>query len=607
MLALPRIQPRASEDDSSNVLLSTDRPRFQDLLTHLFQHRGVSVGEEAVGQLTALHAIDTFTDLSCAVETIGTAVMAGKHVCIVGDYDADGATSTALVVRALKQMRAKQVSYLIPSRFADGYGLSVSLVDAAVTQGAELIITVDNGITSIAAVDHANQLGVPVVVTDHHQAGATLPNAAAVVNPNRPDCDFPSKHLAGVGVAFYVMAALRSYLLNKGWFDIEPPKSSRWLDLVALGTVADVVSFDQNNRILVEYGLRLIRREQCAPIIAELLKRAGRAPQLTASTDLGFIVAPRLNAAGRLEDMRLSVEALLAEDQDEVKAFADQLETINQQRKEIELSMREEASILAQHRCEQVGSVPDAFCFYKPTWHQGVIGLVASRLRESFNRPVAVFAQGEKGVLKGSIRSMPGVPIRDVLAGIDEIEPGLLKQYGGHAMAGGLAIAEQDFAAFIDLFEKQVRIHTEETQADATIDTDGPLPTHLINLGTAKQLRLAAPWGKDFPEPVFDGVFRVVAIKILKSLHLRLELETDSGQRYPAIGFGMAAFAPAPNTQIRIAYSLEVNSFRGRESLQLMIYSLERLHNDLSDAEIVPLTDQTEVGKNTKELSDVDA
>ncbi len=519
-----------------------------------------------------------------AVALLCEALSQQQRVMIVGDFDADGATSTALTMRCLKDLGFQQLRFLVPNRFEFGYGLTPEIVEVAAAERPDLIITVDNGIASVEGVARAQQLGIKVLITDHHLPGATLPDADALINPNQPGCGFLSKNAAGVGVAFYLMLALRAKLKADGHFaEGAVPNLAVYLDLVALGTVADVVPLDYNNRILVAQGLRRIQAGQTCPGIAALMKVAARAPESVTAMDLGFMVGPRLNAAGRLDDMSLGIRCLLTDDPGEALALAQELDGLNRERRAIEASMQKEADDLLQQMLDKLqGALPMALCLYEPSWHQGVIGILASRVKERFHRPTIVFAEDGNGLLKGSGRSVAGVHLRDVLDRVATQNPGLLEKFGGHAMAAGLCLALDKLEAFQAAFEAAVIETLDDGGLEAVIETDGALEAEDFSVELALGIANSGPWGQAFPEPVFDGVFRVVSQKLVGQKHLKMLLTPEKGQAgelIDAIAFNIDTnLWPAPECQsVRAVYKLAVNDFRGRRSCQLMIDYLEVL------------------------------
>lgn len=547
------------------------------LLSRLYRARGVCSTSGCSLPLAELLPFAPLMDIQLAADLLAYCIRAGGSVLVVGDYDADGATGSALAVRGLRAMGADNVSYLVPSRFAFGYGLSPAVVDAAVPLRPDLIVTVDNGISSLAGVRRANELGIPVIVTDHHLAGDELPDAAAIVNPNRPGDGFPSKCIAGVGVVFYLLAALRARLRELDWFGRgrPAPNLAEFLDLVALGTVADVVTLDQNNRILVEQGLRRIRAGRCSPGVSALLKVAGRNPGETTARDLGFAAGPRLNAAGRLTEMSLGVECLLADDPDRALAMARELDALNRRRRKIEGEMKDEAEAALEDLAFESQGLPPALCLFEEGWHQGVIGIVAARIRERYHRPVIAFAQADDGILRGSARSIEGLHIRDLIDAVDKRRPGLIERFGGHAMAAGLSLRAEALDAFRDALVAEARRELGDAPPVRELVSDGELPPQALDLGTAELLHKAGPWGKGFPEPLFDGRFQVLDQRIVGEQHLKLRLCPADGDWIDAIGFRLGKLADAARGSADVVYRLEVNSFRGVRSPQLIVEHLE--------------------------------
>ena len=547
-----------------------------DLLRVLYASREGDGGDPDLG-LKGLVPFESLAGLDGALDLLAATLGAGQPILVVGDYDADGATGAALAVLGLRALGAAAVSFLVPSRFADGYGLSPAVVEAAARQHPGLLITVDNGIAAFAGIERARELGIPVLVTDHHPAGERLPAAAAIVNPNQPGCPFPSKHLAGVGVVFYVLAALRTRLRTAGWFTAARPEPNlaEFLDLVALGTVADVVTLDRNNRILVEQGLRRIRAGRCRPGIRALLQLAGADPARVTATDLGFHAAPRLNAAGRLTEMTLGVECLLCDEPARALDLASRLDALNRERKEIEGTMREQAETLVERIRLGGEDLPPGFCLYGKDWHQGVSGIVAARIRERYHRPVIAFADAGDGFLRGSARSVDGLNIRDAIDLVDRRRPGLIERFGGHAMAAGLTVRHASLAEFRLAFREAVREQLGEAPPVRALDSDGELPARLMTLDTAETLRLGGPWGKGFPAPLFDGEFEVVRASLVKERHLKLRLKAERGPYVEAIGFGLGARLEQASGSVHLAYRLDVNEYRGERSPQLILEHLQ--------------------------------
>lgn len=547
------------------------------LLSRLYRARGVSSANGCVLPLGALHPFESLQDIQTAANLLARCVREGGSILVVGDYDADGATGSAVAVRGLRAMGASKVSYLVPSRFAFGYGLSPAVVDAAAPLGPDLIVTVDNGISSVSGVQRAIELGIPVIVTDHHLPGDELPAAAAIVNPNRPGDGFPSKCIAGVGVVFYLLAALRARLRELDWFGAgrPVPNLAEYLDLVALGTVADVVSLDQNNRILVEQGLRRIRAGCCSPGIRALLTVAGRDPGQVTARDLGFAAGPRLNAAGRLTEMSLGVECLLTDDRDRAMSMARELDGLNKLRREIEGEMKDRAEALLDKLALDSTGLPPALCLFEAGWHQGVIGILAARIRERYHRPVIAFGEADDGMLRGSARSIDGLHIRDLIDAVDKRQPGLIERFGGHAMAAGLSLRADALDAFREALVAEARRELGDTPPVRELVSDGELPTQALDLETAELLHRAGPWGKGFPEPLFDGQFQVLDRRIVGEQHLKLRLRRAGGDSIDAIGFRLGELAASASDQARLAYRLDVNSYRGVRSPQLIVEHLE--------------------------------
>jgi single-stranded-DNA-specific exonuclease len=548
-----------------------------DLLRRLYLARGSTSGGGATLPLSDLHPASALRGVDAAAEVLANQVRSGGHILVVGDYDADGATGSALAVRGLRALGAARVSSLIPSRFAFGYGLSPAVVEAALPLDPDLILTVDNGIASIAGVDRANQAGVPVVVTDHHLPGAELPHAAAIVNPNQPGCPFPSKHLAGVGVMFYLLAALRARLRDLGWFSAgrREPNLAAFLDLVAQGTVADVVTLDENNRILVEQGLQRIRAGRCCPGVRALIAVAGRDPDRATARDLGFAAAPRLNAAGRLTDMALGVECLLADDLDLALDIARRLDGLNRERRSIEGEMREDAEAMVDALRLDGPGLPAGLCLFGADWHQGVTGIVAARMRERYQRPTIAFGDAGDGRLRGSARSVEAVNIRDLIDTVDKAHPGLIERFGGHAMAAGLTLPAGHLDAFAAAFAAAARAQLGDRPPVRELVSDGELPPACLNLEVAESLRTAGPWGKGFPEPLFDGIFEVTERRLVGEGHLRLNLRPVGGAAgagsIQGIGFRLGEAMAEAQGLVHLAYRLDVNEYRGVRAPQLLL------------------------------------
>lgn len=547
------------------------------LLRRLYASRGVRSARELERSVKGMLPWQQLSGIDNAVEILYNAFREGIRIIVVGDFDADGATSTALSVLGMRALGCDNISYLVPNRFEDGYGLSPEVVDQAKAHGAQLIVTVDNGISSHAGVAHAKTLGIPVIVTDHHLPGDTLPDAEAIINPNLRDCEFPSKSLAGVGVAFYLMLALRTFLRDKGWFDernIAPPNLAELLDLVALGTVADVVPLDANNRILTWQGLSRIRAGKCRPGIKALLEISNRDPQQLAASDLGFALGPRLNAAGRLDDMSVGVALLLCDNLGEARVLASELDALNQTRKEIEQGMQAEALILCEKLERSSETLPGGLAMYHPEWHQGVVGILASRIKERFHRPVIAFAPASDGTLKGSGRSIQGLHMRDALERLDTLYPDLMIKFGGHAMAAGLSLEEHKFEQFQQRFGELVTEWLDPALLQGEVISDGPLSAAEMSMEVAQLLRDAGPWGQMFPEPLFDGRFRLLQQRLVGERHLKVMVEpVGGGPLLDGIAFNIDTTCWPDNgvREVELAYKLDINEFRGNRSLQIII------------------------------------
>ncbi|EDD2260334.1 single-stranded-DNA-specific exonuclease RecJ [Salmonella enterica subsp. enterica serovar Muenchen] len=547
------------------------------LLRRLYASRGVRSARELERSVKGMLPWQQLSGIDNAVEILYNAFREGIRIIVVGDFDADGATSTALSVLGMHALGCDNISYLVPNRFEDGYGLSPEVVDQAKARGAQLIVTVDNGISSHAGVAHAKTLGIPVIVTDHHLPGDTLPDAEAIINPNLRDCEFPSKSLAGVGVAFYLMLALRTFLRDKGWFDernIAPPNLAELLDLVALGTVADVVPLDANNRILTWQGLSRIRAGKCRPGIKALLEISNRDPQQLAASDLGFALGPRLNAAGRLDDMSVGVALLLCDNLGEARVLASELDALNQTRKEIEQGMQAEALILCEKLERSSETLPGGLAMYHPEWHQGVVGILASRIKERFHRPVIAFAPAGDGTLKGSGRSIQGLHMRDALERLDTLYPDLMIKFGGHAMAAGLSLEEHKFEQFQQRFGELVTEWLDPALLQGEVISDGPLSAAEMSMEVAQLLRDAGPWGQMFPEPLFDGRFRLLQQRLVGERHLKVMVEpVGGGPLLDGIAFNIDTTCWPDNgvREVELAYKLDINEFRGNRSLQIII------------------------------------
>lgn len=551
------------------------------LVRRVYLGRGVSDAEALDLSLSRLAPPTSLGNVASAVQLMSRAIARNELIVIIGDYDADGATSTALAVRGLRAMGARRVDFLLPNRFTDGYGLTPALVERAAGQGAGLIVTVDNGVASVAGVMRSAELGIPVIVTDHHLPGPTLP-ATVIVNPNLAGDPFPSKNLAGVGVIFYVLVELRRALRETGWFQergLPDPNLADMLDLVALGTVADMVPLDHNNRILVEHGLRRIRGRRSSLGVLALIEASGRDPDSFTAQDLAFAVAPRLNSAGRLSDMTLGVRCLLSEDASEANLLASRLDELNRERRQIETEMRVSAETLLEGVSLSEDDLPAGLCLFDPSWHQGVIGILAARLVRRYHRPVIAFAAGGAGELKGSARSVPGVHIKDALEVLAEQDGSLIRRFGGHAMAAGLSVDPHRFERFTEAFSLEISRRMAKIDATDVLYTDGAVGPAEWTLETALALRHAGPWGQGFPEPLFDGEFRILERRFVGDGHLKLRVSpADADIRIDAIAFrGSVESEDLASTAERqhLAFQLDVNRFQETERLQLIVADLQ--------------------------------
>ena len=571
-MAMRSTRPIVTRDVPGGVRLEGIDP----LLARLYSARGVATPGQLDYGLASLAPVGSLDNVSDAVELL--LAHRQQKIIVVGDFDVDGATSTALMLRCLEAFGFADVGYLVPNRFEFGYGLSPELVAVAARQTPNLIITVDNGISSIAGVRAARDAGIDVLVTDHHLPAEELPAANVIVNPNLPDSEFPSRNLAGVGVAFYVLAALGRRLENDGNAGMARIPA-KFLDLVALGTVADVVPLDHNNRVLVQQGLNRIRAGRTVAGIEALLTQAGRQLSRTVSTDLGFAVGPRINAAGRLEDMAVGIECLLTDDPGIAARHAALLDTINKDRRQIEATMRDQAFAYV----ESLGATrwPSCVCVYEQGWHQGVVGLIAARVREKCHRPVVAFARENDGLLKGSARSIAGVHARDLLEAVSSTHPGMIVKFGGHAMAAGLTIPEQHYADFADAVAEQLDRLYPQADFSGAIVTDGVISEDDIArwgglLQAARALRDAGPWGSGFPEPTWSGDFELVEQRTVGESHLKMRLRPVNGRDIvDAIAFNQAG--PAYRGIVQLAYRLDVNEWQGRESPQLIVEQIAAL------------------------------
>ncbi|MGR5236145.1 single-stranded-DNA-specific exonuclease RecJ [Vibrio alfacsensis] len=556
------------------------------ILKRIYINRGITDVAQLETSARGLHSYQQLGGIDQAVELLFQAINEQKRIIVVGDFDADGATSSALSVLALRMLGSNNVDYLVPNRFEDGYGLSPEVVDQALELGVEMIMTVDNGVSSIEGVRYAKENGITVLVTDHHLPGHVLPDVDAMVNPNLDSCAFPSKALAGVGVAFYLMMALCVYMRKQNWFaqqGMQEPKLMELIDLVALGTVADVVPLDENNRILVHQGLQRIRAGKARPGIQALIEVAKRDARRLVASDFGFALGPRINAAGRLDDMSFGVELLMCNNIHAARRMASELDGLNQTRKEIEEGMKQEAMAFCERlQFGENSKLPHGLALFQRDWHQGVIGILASRIKEKFHRPVIAFADGGEGTIKGSCRSIPGLHMRDTLDLIDTQNPGLIIKFGGHAMAAGLTIKEQDFERFSRLFDDVVQKELDEAALQGVILSDGELKPEEFSMYVAEQLRSGGPFGQAFPEPIFDGEFKVLHQKLVGEKHLKLMLEPlynghPTNIMIDGITFNvdLRRWPDASVKTVRLAYKLDINEFRGNQSLQLMIDHIE--------------------------------
>lgn len=551
------------------------------LMQRIYAARGLTCGDELELSLARMLPIGQLDGVAHAVELLIR--HRASRILVIGDFDTDGATSTALVVRQLRRLGFSHVDYIVPNRFQFGYGLTPEIVQLAAQRSPNLIITVDNGVSSLAGVALARTLSIDTLITDHHLPGLQLPQATAMVNPNLPGSSFASKALAGVGVAFYVMAALTRELTTRGMCDSQAAAIGDLLDLVAVGTVADLVPLDYNNRILVQQGLRRIRGGRCVPGVRALLEESGKKLEGLIAADLGFQVGPRLNAAGRLDDMSIGIECLLTDDLKQARALAARLSQLNHERRELEQRMQQEALSLVADIDADAAKLPLGMCLFDEGWHQGVVGLVASRIKDRVHRPVIALARADEQWLKGSARSVPGVHIRDVLDAIAARYPGLIEKFGGHAMAAGLTLAASLYPQFAMAFNEEVSRWMTVEDALGVLHSDGQLAHGDCTLDIARELRAAGPWGQGFPEPLFDGVFTVIDSRVVGERHLKLKVRHGSEPTLPleAIAFRYFdaddAVLVTREQQIEMAYRLDVNEYAGTERLQLIVEYLRRL------------------------------
>jgi exonuclease RecJ (EC 3.1.-.-) len=559
------------------LAVAPDHPGLAGLhpvLARVYAARGIDAPEQLGRRLQELLPDERMKGMAAAVARLVAAIEQRQSILIVGDFDCDGATSTAVALLGLRMLGAAAVDYLVPNRFEYGYGLSPEIVDVAAVHKPDLLITVDNGISSIEGVARANALGIDVIVTDHHLAAAQLPAACAIVNPNQPGCEFVAKSTCGVGVVFYVLIALRRALQQRGRLTGAPPNLAALLDLVALGTVADVVPLERNNRALVWQGIARIRAGQARPGLLALIEVAGRNRARLVASDLGFAIAPRLNAAGRLDDMSIGIECLLEDDYERALEMARSLDDLNRERRGIEQEMQQQALELLGRLSLNDRALPFGLCLYDPSWHQGVIGILASRIKERVHRPVIAFAPGDAGEVKGSGRSIAGFHLRDGLDAVAARHPGLLKKFGGHAMAAGLSLAEDRLDEFYRAFDAEVQRQLDGDDLTQRILTDGELPHSAFSMELAELLRNAGPWGHHFPEPRFEGRFHLLQQRIVGQRHLKLVVTPEAGTlALDAIAFNVDPLVwPDPSVEkVRLVYRLDVNEFRGQCSLQLMV------------------------------------
>ena len=543
------------------------------LHARLFAMRGLTTADELNYGLAQLAPVSMLENIDTAANL--TISKRDERIIVVGDFDVDGATSTALVLRCLREFGFKDIEYLVPNRFEYGYGLTPEIVDVAAARSPQLLITVDNGVSSTDGVARANELQIPVLITDHHLPADELPDAAVIVNPNLKGSAFPSRNLAGVGVAFYLMARIGRLLEEQGQVGAARIPA-RYLDLVALGTVADVVPLDHNNRVLVQQGLMRMRAGHAVPGIKALLQQSGRSVARCVSTDLGFAVGPRINAAGRLEDISIGIECLLTDSAETASEYARTLDLINSERRDIEATMREQAFKYVDQLGEQ--RWPSCVCVYDSSWHQGIVGLIAARVKERCHRPVIAFAREDKHFLKGSARSIQGVHVRDLLEAVSTVKPGLIEKFGGHAMAAGLTITTSALEEFKTTVARQMQRLYPSADFSGAIMTDGLLPQSALNLSFARSLRDAGPWGSAFPEPMWCGDFAVVEQRTVGENHLKLRVRpAEGGSVMDAIAFNQAG--PVYRGTVTLAYKLDVNEFRGVENPQLVVEQIAPLHD----------------------------
>ena len=554
------------------------------VLKRIYAARDIKTADDLNYSLQMLLPFEDLSNIQEAVALLADAIKNNKRILIVADFDADGATSCVVGLQGLRQMGATDVVYVVPNRFQFGYGLSPEIVEVAAKMQPDLLVTVDNGISSVEGVQLARDKGIDVLITDHHLPGEQLPNANAIVNPNQAGDKFPSKMLAGVGVMFYILVALRAHFRDQNWFHeqkLTEPNLAELLDLVALGTIADVVPLDRNNRLLVSQGLARIRSGNCRPGIKALLLAANRTVEKVTAQDMGFAVGPRLNAAGRLSDMSLGIECLLSDDEMQARNMAVRLDELNKERREIQDEMQEQALIDITELDLDEAEMPLGVCLFNQDWHQGVVGILASKIKDKLHRPVIAFAKDKDGFIKGSARSISCVHIRDVLDTIARQHPGLIDKFGGHAMAAGMTIKELDFEAFKQAFDQELRRFVNAEDLNGSLYSDGELTPDEITFGLANVIQEAGPWGQGFPEPQFDGEFELVESRIVGEKHLKLQLRAQSqsggqGKIIDAIAFNFTgkAWSIKPE-RVYTVYRLGINEFRGRRQLQLTIENIE--------------------------------
>ena len=550
------------------------------VLKRIYASRNIKSSEDLDYSLGSLIPYEELGGIDDAVILLQEMITQKKRILIVADFDADGATSCALAIRGLTAMGAEDVIYVVPNRFEHGYGLSPKIVDVALDHDPDLIVTVDNGISSISGVEHAKKNGIKVLITDHHLPGDKLPSADVIVNPQLKENKFPSKNLAGVGVIFYILLALRAKLKAEDWFDekkIKYPNLANLLDLVALGTISDLVPLDKNNRTMVAHGLKLMRKNKSKAGILAILNQSGRQLSTLTSGDLSFAIAPRLNAAGRLTDMSLGIECLLTDDKENATEMAKKLNQLNIERRQIQDNMEEQAFTEFEKYLQDTSKkIPHGICIYNQNWHQGVVGILAAKIKEKFNRPVVVFAQECQGILKGSARSITELHIKDVFDEIARLYPELILTFGGHAMAAGLTIEESQFDRFSDVFNKVVDRYISSDSLEDQCLTDGELSGDDFSLPLALAIQNAGPWGQSFPEPIFVGQFKILDKRVVGESHLKLKLQSRNNNTLDAIAFNMTDDDwPSKLEQITSTYRLGINNYRGHSQIQLFIEHIE--------------------------------